>query len=123
MVLAGLNNWFRYPVCFGSIFLPMTAKTLINGASNRSTHESKHGPFCKNDNCCWEEYSPLLSLKIINLLAGGGAGDTVINKSAALHLQPALEAQCFVFGLDCLGFNTGVGLDVTMGSGETWFYI
>jgi hypothetical protein len=54
----------------------------------------------------------------LNLLVGGGAGITVINESIALKLQPAFEVQYFLFGLEFLSFNAGIGLDLTLGSGE-----
>lgn len=55
----------------------------------------------------------------LNLLAGGGVGIAIINKSVALHLQPAVEAQFFLFGLEYLSFTSGLGLDITMGNGES----
>jgi hypothetical protein len=55
----------------------------------------------------------------LNILAGGGVGFAIINKSVALHLQPAVEAQFFLFGLEYLSFNSGLGLDITMGNGES----
>lgn len=54
----------------------------------------------------------------LNLLAGGGVGIGWQNKTAVMQLQPALEAQYFLFGLDYLSFESGVGLDITLGSGE-----
>ena len=54
----------------------------------------------------------------MNLLAGGGVGIGWQNKTAVMQFQPALEAQYFLFGLDYLSFESGVGLDITLGSGE-----
>jgi len=54
----------------------------------------------------------------LNLLAGGGAGVAIQNKTLALQLQPAVEAQFFLFGLDFISFNAGLGVDITMGAGE-----
>ena len=54
----------------------------------------------------------------LNLLVGGGTGVIITNKTAALYLQPSLEAQFFLFGLDFLSFNAGAGVDITMGQGE-----
>ena len=54
----------------------------------------------------------------LNVLAGAGTGVVVINETMALRLQPAVEVQYFLFGLEYLSFNTGLGLDITLGSGE-----
>ena len=54
----------------------------------------------------------------LNVLAGAGTGIVVINETTVIKLQPALEVQYFLFGLEYLSFNAGVGLDLVMGSGE-----
>ena len=54
----------------------------------------------------------------LNVLAGAGAGLGLVNKTALLQLQPALEVQYFLFGLDFLSFESGVGLDISLGAGE-----
>ena len=54
----------------------------------------------------------------MNLLAGAGAGIAIINETTALRLQPSLEVQYFLFGLEFLSFNAGLGLDLTLGNGE-----
>ena len=117
----GLNNWFseipaisvRYSVPITGQNtekweLQMEALTGINIDPSERTTAVLGGRLL----------SALVIEDNLNLLAGGGAGITIINKSVALQLQPALEAQYFIFGLEYLSFNTGVGLDVTMGSGE-----
>jgi hypothetical protein len=54
----------------------------------------------------------------LNLMAGAGAGFVIINETLALRIQPAMEIQYFLFGLEFLSFNAGLGMDVTLGSGE-----
>jgi hypothetical protein len=54
----------------------------------------------------------------LNVLAGAGTGIVVINETTAIKIQPAMEVQYFVFGLEYLSFNAGIGLDLTLGSGE-----
>ena len=57
----------------------------------------------------------------LNVLAGAGVGLGWINKTSVLQFQPALETQYFLFGLDYLSFESGVGLDIVLGSGENTF--
>ena len=54
----------------------------------------------------------------LNVLAGGGAGFGWVNQSAVLQFQPALEVQYFLFGLEYLSFESGVGMDISLGAGE-----
>jgi hypothetical protein len=54
----------------------------------------------------------------LNVLAGTGAGFGWVNQTAVLQFQPALEVQYFLFGLEYLSFESGVGMDITLGSGE-----
>lgn len=54
----------------------------------------------------------------LNVLAGAGAGFGWVNQSAVLQFQPALEVQYFLFGLEYLSFESGVGMDISLGAGE-----
>ena len=54
----------------------------------------------------------------LNLLAGAGAGFGWVNQTAVLQFQPALEVQYFLFSLEYLSFESGVGLDISLGAGE-----
>jgi len=54
----------------------------------------------------------------LNVLAGAGAGFGWVNQSAVLQFQPALEVQYFLFGLEYLSFESGVGIDISLGAGE-----
>ena len=54
----------------------------------------------------------------LNVLAGAGAGFGWVNQSAVLQFQPALEIQYFLFGLEYLSFESGVGMDISLGAGE-----
>ena len=54
----------------------------------------------------------------LNVLAGAGAGFGWVNQTAVLQFQPALEVQYFLFGLEYLSFESGVGLDISLGAGE-----
>lgn len=54
----------------------------------------------------------------LNVLAGAGAGFGWVNQTAVLQFQPALEIQYFLFGLEYLSFESGVGLDISLGAGE-----
>ena len=54
----------------------------------------------------------------INVLAGAGAGFGWVNQTAVLQFQPAFEVQYFLFGLEYLSFESGVGLDISLGAGE-----
>jgi hypothetical protein len=54
----------------------------------------------------------------LNILAGAGVGLGVINKTTVFQLQPSMEAQYFLFGLENLSFSSGLGVNITLGTGE-----
>ena len=54
----------------------------------------------------------------MNLMIGGGAGFLMLNGTPALRLQPSMEIQYFLLGLDNLSFTTGAGINLDMGPGN-----
>lgn len=117
----GLNNWFGdIPALSVRYSIPVTGQTTDKWELQAEILGGFDFDASTRTNAIMG--GRLLSAMVIednlNLLAGAGAGVAIMNKSVALHLQPAIEAQYFIFGLEYLSFNTGVGLDVTMGSGE-----
>ena len=117
----GLNNWFgeipalsvRYatPIATSSAKQwGIQAEGLLGLSIDPSTRTSSVAGLRILTNIVIEDN--------LNVLAGAGTGITVINETTAIKIQPAIEVQYFLFGLEYLSFNAGVGLDVTMGSGE-----
>lgn len=67
-------------------------------------------------------YAPVVEDNM-NLYLGAGVGyryDTTSGVSTGgLHVQPAVEAEFFAFGLENLGFVAGIGLDLGIGDSVT----
>lgn len=117
----GLNNWFsEIPAISVRYAVPITGQTTDKWEIQMEALTGLNIDPSARTTAVFggRVLSAMVIEDNLNLLAGGGIGMTVINKSVALQIQPAVEAQYFIFGLEYLSFNTGVGLDVTMGSGE-----
>jgi len=117
----GLNNWFGdIPAISVRYGIPVTTN------STKQWELQAEGLFGFAIDPS-ERTSALAGMRILtgvvvednlNVMAGAGTGVVIINETMALKLQPALEAQYFLFGLEFLSFNAGLGLDITLGSGE-----
>jgi hypothetical protein len=55
----------------------------------------------------------------MNVLAGGGMAFMMTNGTATLRLQPAVEVQYFLMGLDNLSLTAGGGANLDIGKGNS----
>lgn len=53
----------------------------------------------------------------MNLYLGGGAGVAVEGDTTVMRVPLGVTADFFLFGLENLGFSTGVGLNIDLGQG------
>lgn len=116
----GVNNWFNSDITALSAryVLPFSDNPMgqfhIEGLAGLSVDPSTRS----QGFVAGRVLSAVVIEDNLNLLAGGGVGLGWVNKTAIIQLQPSLEAQYFLFGLEYLSFESGVGLDIHMGTGE-----
>ncbi len=119
----GVNNWYHQDIPALSIrtTMPLSSQDSsslgqlhLEGLVGLSTHPSTRTQAFLGGRVL----SAVVVEDNLNLLAGAGAGFGWVNQTAVLQFQPALEAQYFLFGLEYLSFESGVGLDISLGAGE-----
>ena len=116
----GINNWYNknIPALSLRYTLPFTGNTNgqfhLEGLAGVSVDPSTRS----QSFVAGRILSAIVIEDNLNLLAGGGVGIGWQNKTAVMQLQPSLEVQYFLFGLDYLSFESGVGIDINIGAGE-----
>jgi hypothetical protein len=119
----GINNWYHQTIPALSVRTVMPLSAQSEGSLGQLHLEGLIG-FSADPSTRSQAFvaGRVLTAVVVednlNLLAGAGTGLGWVNQTAVLQLQPALEAQYFLFGLEYLSFESGVGIDITLGAGE-----
>ncbi len=114
----GLDTWLSDTPALSARYalkMPGVREAQIEGILGFSTDPSSPNQFSIGVRAL---YSVVVEDHMNLNLTGGLAG---LNKdgTGALRIQPGLEAQFFLWGLDNLSFNAGVGANFDIGAGNT----